>query len=148
MVLDFTLAENIALRDARNRRGVMPWAAIRRRTKQLVDAFDVRGGLADTPARALSGGNQQKLVLARELDDAPELVVAENPTRGLDIRATRAVHTQLRAAAGSACAVVLHSSDLDEVLALATRVLVVHAGTVRECPIDRELVGRAMLGLT
>jgi simple sugar transport system ATP-binding protein len=148
MVLDFTLAENIALRDAHNRRGVMPWAAIRRRTKQLVDAFDVRGGLADTPARALSGGNQQKLVLARELDDAPELVIAENPTRGLDIRATRAVHAQLRAAAGSASAVVLHSSDLDEVLALATRVLVVHAGTVRECPIDRELVGRAMLGLT
>lgn len=148
MVADFTLAENVAIRDAHVRHGVMSWPGIRRRTKQLVEAFDVRGGSAESPARALSGGNQQKLILARELDGAPELVVAENPTRGLDIRATRAVHARLRAAANSESAVVIHSSDLDEVLSLATRVLVVHAGTVRECPIDRDTVGRAMLGIT
>jgi general nucleoside transport system ATP-binding protein len=147
MVVDFTLAENVAMRDARDRRGVMSWTAIRRRTRQLVDAFDVRGGDAETAVRALSGGNQQKLVLARELDGAPDLVVAENPTRGLDIRATRTVHARLRAASAADSAVVMHSGDLDEVLSLATRVLVVHAGAVRECPIDRDLVGRAMLGL-
>jgi ABC-type uncharacterized transport system ATPase subunit len=148
MVIDFTLAENIAMRDARDRSGVMSWSAIRRRTTHLVNAFDVRGGNADSPARTLSGGNQQKLVLARELDGEPELVVAENPTRGLDIRATRSVHARLRAAATSQSAVVMHSSDLDEVLSVATRILVVHAGAIRECPIDRDLVGRAMLGLT
>ena len=86
-------------------------------------------------------------MLARELRDAPALVVAENPTRGLDIRATRAVHDRLRAAAESGAGVVVYSSDLDEVLALATRVLVVHAGTVREGPLDRDAVGRAMLGV-
>ncbi len=147
MVIDFTLAENVAIRNAHARRGVVSWSAIRRRTNQLVDAFDVRGGTAKSSARSLSGGNQQKLILARELDGAPELVVAENPTRGLDIRATRAVHARLRAAATSESAVVIHSSDLDEVLSLATRVLVVHAGAVRECPIDRDTVGRAMLGI-
>ena len=97
--------------------------------------------------RMLSGGNQQKLVVARELDESPSLVVVENPTRGLDIRATQAVHQRLRDVAASGAAVVLYSSDLDEVLALSTRIFVLHAGELRECPLDREAVGRAMLGV-
>ena len=75
------------------------------------------------------------------------MIVAENPTRGLDIRATAAVHGRLRAAAAAGAAVILYSSDLDELLALATRVIAVHQGRVREVPNDREAVGRAMLGL-
>jgi simple sugar transport system ATP-binding protein len=98
-------------------------------------------------ASALSGGNQQKVVLARELSDRPAVIVAENPTRGLDIRATAAVHARLRAAAAAGAAVIVYSSDLDEVLALATRVVAVHAGRLLEVPNDREAVGRAMLGL-
>jgi simple sugar transport system ATP-binding protein len=104
--------------------------------------------------RTLSGGNQQKLVLARELEPAVQAmqedwlaIVAENPTRGLDVRATADVHARLRDACTKGAAIVLYSSDLDEVLLLATRVLVVYEGTVREVPLDRHVIGRVMLGL-
>ena len=83
----------------------------------------------------------------RELSDGPSVIVAENPTRGLDIRATAAVHARLREAAAAGAAVVVYSSDLDEVLGLATRVVAVHQGRLREVPNDREAAGRAMLGL-
>jgi simple sugar transport system ATP-binding protein len=147
LVLDFSLAENVALSGAGQRRGRLDWSEWRATTASLIARFDVRGGDASARARALSGGNQQKLVLARELNESPALLVVENPTRGLDIRATRDVHERLRAAAAAGAGVVVFSSDLDEVLALATRVLVVHAGVVRECECDRDLVGRAMLGV-
>ena len=147
LVLEFTLRENLAVRGAGERHGLMGWDAIGDRADALISEFDVRGGGRGSRADALSGGNQQKLVLARELDGAPPLVVAENPTRGLDIRATQAVHTRLREACADGAGVVVYSSDLDEVLSLATRVFVVHAGSVRECSPDRETVGRAMLGV-
>ncbi|HEY7395080.1 MAG TPA: ATP-binding cassette domain-containing protein [Gemmatimonadaceae bacterium] len=147
MMLDSSATENVTLRGANRRRGRIDWRAQRAHTARLLLEHDVRGGDDRTAARALSGGNQQKLVLARELDGNPPLVVAENPTRGLDIRATRAVHERLRAAADMNAAVVVYSSDLDEVLSLATRIVVVHAGHVRECPLDRDVVGRAMLGV-
>jgi simple sugar transport system ATP-binding protein len=147
LVLDFSLAENVALRGAGERRGLISWPAIRQRTAALIHEHDVRASGVTTPARSLSGGNQQRLVLARELDGQPALVVAENPTRGLDVRATADVHDQLRAARNAGAAVVLYSSDLDEVLILATRVLAVHAGSVREVAPEKDLVGRAILGL-
>jgi len=74
--------------------------------------------------------------------------VAENPTRGLDIRASAAVRERLQLAAARGAAVLVHSSDLDEVLALSTRVVAVHEGRLREVPNEREAVGRAMLGLS
>jgi general nucleoside transport system ATP-binding protein len=153
VLLDRSLVENVALRGAGVRRGTMPWNDLVARTGALVDAYDVRGPGARAPMRALSGGNQQKLVLARELDDAgrapddPVAIVAENPMRGLDVRAAAEVAGRLRAARDRGAAVVLYSSDLDEVLSLASRVLVAYAGTVREVPPAREVVGRAMLGL-
>ena len=147
LVLDFTLTENVALKGAGDRRGRLGWSALRADTASLIAHFDVRGGDTSARARVLSGGNQQKLVLARELGGSPVLLVVENPTRGLDIRATTEVHDRLRAAAAAGAAVVVFSSDLDEVLSLATRVFVVHAGTVRECAHDRDAVGRAMLGV-
>ena len=147
LVLDFSLAENIGLLGAGARRGRIAWRTIAQRTEALVREYDIRSEDAKVRARALSGGNQQKLVLARELSAAPRLLVAENPTRGLDIRATRAVHDRLRAAAANGTAVVVYSSDLDEVLALATRVVVVHAGQMHACSLDRDEVGRAMLGV-
>ena len=147
LMLDSSTTENVTLRGANRRRGRIDWRVQREGTTHLISDHDVRGGNERTAVRALSGGNQQKLVLARELDGNPPLVVAENPTRGLDIRATRAVHDRLRAAADMGAAVVVYSSDLDEVLSLATRILVVHAGRVRECPLDRDVVGRAMLGV-
>jgi simple sugar transport system ATP-binding protein len=147
LVLTFSLAENVALRDAGERRGRMPWAGIRRHTAALVREYDVRAPGVTVPARTLSGGNQQRLVLARELDGYPLLIVAENPTRGLDVRAAADVHSRLRSVRDTGGAVVLYSSDLDEVIALADRVLAVHSGTVREIPPEKDLVGRAMLGL-
>ena len=84
--------------------------------------------------------------MARELSEALDLVVADDPTRGLDLRASAFVHEQLRDVAARGALVVVHMSDLDELLALATRIVVVFHGTVREVPPVREAVGRGMLG--
>lgn len=146
LVLDFTLAENVALHGAGRRRGRIAWRDVERHTAALIERFAIRAPGPRARARALSGGNQQKLVLARELDGAPEALVVENPTRGLDIAATAALHAELLAARDRGAAVVLYSSDLDEVLALADRLVVMFAGSAREVPVDREAAGRAMLG--
>lgn len=145
VVLEATLTENVALRGAARRRGIMPWAALREQTVALMAARDVRAPGPDTAIAALSGGNQQKLVLGRELESNPAAIIVENPTRGLDIRATAAVHAALRAARDGGTAVVVYSSDLDEVLSLADRVVVVAAGQVRDAHGDRDAIGRAML---
>ena len=147
LVLDFSLAENLALRGAGRRAGRINWRSERADATATLSAFDVRARGPSERARSLSGGNQQKLVLARELAGSPALVVAENPTRGLDIRATRDVHARLRRAAADGAGVVLHSSDLDEVLTLSDRVVVMHAGALHAVTSDRESVGRAMLGV-
>ena len=147
LVLPFTLTENVALNGAGQRRGRMDWTGMHARTKLVLARHDVRAPGPGATASMLSGGNQQKLILGRELADSPPLLVVENPTRGLDLRASAAVHDALRAAAADGAAVVVHSSDLDEVLALAHRVVVVHAGAAREVDVDRELAGRAMLGV-
>jgi general nucleoside transport system ATP-binding protein len=147
LVLHFSVAENVALRGAGDRRGWMPWPVIHRRTATLIRDYDIRVTDVHALAGTLSGGNQQRLVLARELDGQPTLIVAENPTRGLDMRATADVHTQLCRARDAGAAVVFYSSDLDEVLALATRVIAVHAGIVHEVVPEKESVGRAILGL-
>ena len=147
LVLDFPLYENVALNGAGARSGRVRWRRMREHTQQLLTAFDVRARDGGVRAVTLSGGNQQKLVLARELADGPPALVAENPTRGLDIHAMAAVHARLFEARARGCAVVFYASDVDEVLALADRVLVVADHTVREVRRDRDAVGRAMLGL-
>jgi simple sugar transport system ATP-binding protein len=159
VLLDRSLTDNVVLRAAGARRGRLPWRQFRARTRQLINHFDVRAPTIDVTMRTLSGGNQQKLVLAREMTElaftdsvsdagpiAPQALIVENPTRGLDVRATADVHARLCAARDRGTGIVLYSSDLDEVLALASRVVVAHAGTLREVPVDRDLVGRAMLG--
>lgn len=147
IVAEFSLTENLALRGAGVRRGTMSWSGLMQRTVTLAGEFDVRGGNPSTPVRALSGGNQQRFVVGRELAGDPALIVAENPTRGLDVRSTAYVHERLRAAARAGAAVILYSSDLDEVMSLATRMCVVHNGRVAEVPSDRAAIGRAMLGM-
>jgi simple sugar transport system ATP-binding protein len=148
LVLDFPLYENVALRDAGSSRGIMSWPDAIARTNELIARFDIRAPGAHATARELSGGNQQKLVLARELSTSPQALVVENPTRGLDITATAAVHRHLAAAREVGAAVVLYSSDLDEVLTLADRVIVMFAGKAKEIGKgDRESLGRALVGL-
>ncbi len=148
LVLSFPLYENVALRGAGRRRGRIGWGRVRARTRELLAVFDVRSPGENVPASTLSGGNQQKLVLARELEGDPRALVVENPTRGLDIQAMAAVHARLRAARDRGTAIVLYASDVDEVLALADRVIVIAQRRVSEVPMDRETVGRAMLGVT
>ena len=145
-----SVAENIALgleRDASwARGGIIRWGRVRRRARQLIDDFGIRAGGPDAAAATLSGGNQQKVVIARALERAPRVIVTENPTRGLDLHATHEVHQRLRDAAADGAAVLLHSSDLDEVLALATRVLVMADGVLLEPQsVERSVVGATML---
>lgn len=151
LLLDGSLVETIALRGAGRRVGIVPWKELRQLTRRLIAEYDVRASSSSQVVRTLSGGNQQKLILAREFEasinaPAPLALVVENPTRGLDVHATDAIHGRLRRAASSGAAVVIYSSDLDEVLALASRVLVVYDGKVTEVPPDRGLVAEAMLG--
>jgi len=149
VLLNRSLSENVALHGAGTRRGMIDWNSLRAQTERLMQAYDVRAENTNVQMRTLSGGNQQKLVLARELGvevGRERALVVENPTRGLDVRATAEVHARLRTAALDGAAIVLYSSDIDEVLLLATRVLVVFERRVREMPLDRERVGQAMVG--
>jgi len=153
LIPDLSITENLVLgldedpQWARGRR--LDWARARSRTGELIEAFRIRAESPDAPVRSLSGGNQQKVVLARALERRPAILIAENPTRGLDIRATAFVHAQLRAAAAAGVLVLVYSTDLDEVLDLGRRVLVVHAGRVAEAPrgAGRRLVGDMLLGI-
>jgi simple sugar transport system ATP-binding protein len=153
LIASFSLVENLVLGAGVSgpwRRGPwIDWSEARRRTAELLPAFDIRVPGPDVPAGALSGGNQQKFVLARALEQHPRVILAENPTRGLDLRATVAVHDRLRRAARDGVAVVVYSSDLDEVLDLGTRVVVVAGGKLTEMAAGagRDEVGKAMLGM-
>lgn len=146
IIEEFSLSENFALRGAATRTGRMPWSAIQAQTGMVMRAHDVRAPSPQTPAGALSGGNQQKFVLGRELEAHPALVVAENPVRGLDILATEHVLSELTDAADAGSAVVLYSGDLDELLPIADRMFVMFAGDLREVPVDRHAVANAMVG--
>jgi ABC-type uncharacterized transport system ATPase subunit len=147
LIEDFPLYENIYLRGAGRRRGRVRWSVERQETAGLLTRYAITAAGPDARARTLSGGNQQRLVLAREV--GATALVALNPTRGLDIQASAAIRDRLLAARDAGSAIVLYSSDLDEVLALADRVLVLAQRNVREMlePFDRDTVGRAMLGL-
>ncbi len=134
LVLDFTLAENIALHDfdkePNSRFGwLFPWRMVRR-AQELVRQFDVRGGGPQTRAAALSGGNQQKVVLAREMSRNPKLLIAAQPTRGLDVGAIEFVHRRLVEARDRGEAVLLVSLELDEILSLADGILVMYEGRI------------------
>ena len=96
-------------------------------------------------AQNLSGGNQQKLVLARELDNNPDAIIAENPTRGLDINASSIIRDHLRHARDAGSAVVLYSSDIDELVDLADRVVVLREGTLVKVPLEPGAIGNALL---
>ena len=146
-----SIAENLALTRYRSGRGpFIPRAANRARAVELMEMFDIRAPGPDTPARQLSGGNLQKVVLAREFSSNPKVIVAASPTRGLDVGAIETVHGHLRAAAAGGAGVLLVSEDLDEALALAHRIAVMHDGRiVGQMPVrdaTREGLGLLMAG--
>ena len=147
LIPEFSLVENAALVGAGSARGRMPWRALTRRVAQFLESFEIRATGPQALASELSGGNQQKFVIARELFSAGKALVVDNPTRGLDIRATERVLRDITNAARTAgAAVVFHSSDLDEVLGLADRVYVCFAGHVSEVRKEPTTIARAMVG--
>ena len=129
-----SISSNVVLksyRDVDHSRGpILRLRAIAERARRLIEQFDVHTPGAGTPARQLSGGNLQKVVIGREFMGTPRVLIAAAPTRGLDVGAIENVHTYLRDAADQNMAVLLISEDLDEVLALADRIIVFYEGAI------------------
>ena len=149
LALSLSVAENLTLEAARLpqfRRGpFLDRPALRRFAERTAHDFDIRAENLNTPAGSLSGGNQQKIVIARALWRKPALLIAVSPTRGLDVAATAFVHARLRERQGEGGAILLISTELDEILALSTRVAVLYEGRlVGIVPPDTP---RAALGL-
>jgi simple sugar transport system ATP-binding protein len=146
------ISSNVVLKSYRA--GRVTWGpllrlrAIRRHAAELIHRYDVRGGGPEVPARQLSGGNLQKVVLAREFDGSPRVLVVASPTRGLDVAAIETVHRYLREAAAGYVGVLLISEDLDEILALADRVAVIYDGAIvgEVDDADVERIGQLMTG--
>ena len=134
LVLDFTVAENMVLnrydKEPFTKNHIFQTRAVQRNGAQLAEEYDVRPRGANMPVRALSGGNQQMVIIAREFSKGPALILAMQPTRGLDIGAAQFVHKRLLAEKEKGAAVLLISADLDEVLAVADRVLVIYEGKI------------------
>jgi len=137
LLLDASLAENSILgvhyrQPAVARRGgiILNDAGIRARAQQVIRDFDVRPANAGLPARALSGGNQQKLIIGREFELPPKLLLVSQPTRGVDIGAIEFIHGKLVELRDAGCAVLLVSAELEEVTALADRLLVIYEGRI------------------
>jgi len=154
VVGDMSVEENLVLEDLRGpatqRRGILRFGAMRRQALAAIAAYDVRCPGPAAKVRQLSGGNIQKLVLARALAREPKVVVAAQPSRGLDIGATQAVHARLIEARGRGAAVLLISEDLDELLALSDRIVVLFHGRLAEAGENRDLdawrIGLMMAG--
>jgi general nucleoside transport system ATP-binding protein len=153
LVLDFSLAENIALHDFReepdSKWGWLFPKRIIARAKELLTEFDVRGGGPQTPAGSLSGGNQQKVVVAREVSRDPSILVAAQPTRGLDVGAIEFVHRRLVTEQEEGRAILLVSFELDEILSLSDRILVLYEGRIvaeYTRDVSEEELGIAMTG--
>jgi len=154
LVPNAPLSHNLAagaVREGRLGRLTLSLAGLRRMAVELISAFAIAGDTAGgtRPVRLLSGGNAQKAVLARELDDGAQLIVAHSPTRGLDVAACRFVHERLAEAAARGAAVLLISEDLEEIMALSDTIHVMSRGrlfTTPDARPDRAAIGRLMLG--
>jgi ABC-type uncharacterized transport system ATPase subunit len=135
LLLDFDLAENSILgvhyrKPAVSFSPLLDIAGIRGRAEEIIRDFDVRPANPDLPARALSGGNQQKLIIGREFELKPKLMLVSQPTRGVDIGAIEFIHRKLVALRDEGCAILLVSAELEEVTSLADRLLVIYHGRI------------------
>jgi len=154
LVGEFSIAENLILhqfdRAPFARRGTIDQRAVRKNAESHLAEFDVRAESVDAWAGTLSGGNQQKVVLARELSRPLKLLVASQPTRGLDVGSIEFVHQRLVAERDVGTAVLIISSELDEVLALADRIAVMYRGRIVgtvDGGTDRDVLGLMMAGV-
>ncbi len=150
MIQSFSVAENIVLRDYYkppfSRRGLLLLRVIAEYADRLIEAFQVKTPSRDTPAMSLSGGNIQKVVLARELSRQPRVLIAAQPTRGVDIGASEFVHAQLMEQRQKGAAILLISEDLDEVMALSDRIAVIYEGQIMDI-VDASGATAGQLGL-
>jgi simple sugar transport system ATP-binding protein len=145
LIEEFSLVENFALSNLVRRRGFMDWDDARVRTQTVIESFNVKTRGIEARPGELSGGNQQRFVLGRELSRKPDVLVLENPTQGLDLNAAAFVHERLEKAATEGAAVVFYSSDLDELTERSDRVIVISRGVATEVPVNRDAIGRALL---
>ena len=155
IITSFTTAENLMLNithfEHLAKHGIIDQKAKNTAAMKLIKTYDIRPPFADIPASALSGGNQQKIVLAREISPQPELLVAVNPTRGLDVSAARYVHQNLLAQRDQKKSVLLISTELDEVLEMSDRIYVISRGRLIDATTHRnniEALGLLMTGET
>jgi simple sugar transport system ATP-binding protein len=152
LIAGFSLSENLVLSQGRSGPWIRgPWLDRRsasQRAGELIANHAIRAQGPDVAVQSLSGGNQQRLLIAMALERRPAVLVAENPTRGLDLRGTAELLDRLRDAARDGVCVIVHLSDLDELLELADRVIVLAHGVLHEAPptATREEIGRLMLG--
>ncbi|HHT07910.1 MAG TPA: ABC transporter ATP-binding protein [Clostridiales bacterium] len=135
LVLDYDLQQNLSLKryktEEMQRRGLIRFDKVRAYAEELIDRFDIRSGQGPvTSARSMSGGNQQKAIIAREIDINPEVLIAVQPTRGLDVGAMLYIHEQLVRVRDEGKAILLISLELDEVFQLADRILVIYEGEI------------------
>jgi simple sugar transport system ATP-binding protein len=134
LLMDLSVEENLILedhgRDPFSRRGLLHHPSIHERSDRLMEDYNIKAAGRDAPAKSLSGGNLQKVILARELSGEPVLVVAAQPTRGLDVGAMEYVHNRILAQRDRGAGVLLISEDLDEIMGLSDRILVIYEGKV------------------
>jgi simple sugar transport system ATP-binding protein len=154
LVMDFTLSENFILRDFEKqpfaKSGQLQKKEIEQHATRLAEDYDVRPRYTQTLARNLSGGNQQKVILAREVSRDPELLIAAQPTRGLDVGAIQFIHNKLLDLRAQGKAILLVSLELDEIMALSDRVGVIHEGKMMDIlpggKVTKEELGLLMTG--
>ncbi|MGT2715285.1 ABC transporter ATP-binding protein [Streptococcus respiraculi] len=134
LVLQMTVAENIALqtyyKEPISKNGILNYDTINKKARELMAEFDVRGASELVPAKALSGGNQQKAIIAREIDRNPDLLIVSQPTRGLDVGAIEYIRKRLIAERDKGKAVLVVSFELDEILDVSDRIAVIHDGVI------------------
>jgi simple sugar transport system ATP-binding protein len=136
LVLDYTLEDNLILQryfepEFTSKLGFMRRKNIRAFAERLIEQYDVRSGQGPiTISRSMSGGNQQKAIIAREIDKDPQLLIAVQPTRGLDVGAIEYIHKQIVAQRDAGKAVLLVSLELDEVMTVSDRILVMYEGEI------------------
>ena len=150
LVLDYTIGENIGLQTYYQRpmskSGILNYKEMYKKAKELIAEYDVRTPSEFTQARSLSGGNQQKAIIAREVDRSPELLIAAQPTRGLDVGAIEFIHKKLIEERDKGRAVLLVSLELDEVINLSDRIAVIYEGKIVDI-VDPKETNEQELGL-
>ena len=151
LIMDASVAENAVVRSYYRKPyssyGVLHFPVIRKTTERLTEEYEIKTPGPDTKIRLLSGGNQQKLLLARELMSNGEVIVACQPTRGLDIGATEFVRNQLMVRRNQGCSILLFSTDLEEILSLSDRIAVMHGGEVMGIVENTSSLSNEVIGL-